>query len=255
MKIKAGEVKSGEPNDRTGEGEAEEDKHDWSGLDVGRGNKFQSGGGLGQGQGGDKGYKYDEDGNPIEEESGEDEDLEDEELDDPFDLDMPKDKKRAPGESKGGKKKKKASGGEEGDESGLDLDGLLGNPAEDPEWETGASAFEKITLDITVKRANAPDMSDVSLLERQGMDLLLDAPASAYQLGEKFTFGVQLGQKGKKKSLSLVGVLKSTEPVEGSRVIILVAVAEVSKPHLVEIQTVFEDRQAQLLKFLREAKG
>src|SRR5262249_51657288 len=157
---------------------------------------------------------------------------------DPFGLDVDlSGKKKKGAQGADGKKKKGEDGAEvsEVEGEGLNLDELLGNPAEDPEWQTGENAFEKITLDIKLKRNDAPgspDLSDIALIERQENDLLLDAPALGYKLGEKFTFAVALGQSGQLKNLTLVGVLKSTEPADGSREIILVAIAELSKPHL-----------------------
>jgi hypothetical protein len=228
--------------DRTGEGE-EEDEHDWTGLDVGRGNKFESGRGLGQGTG-EKGYKYDKDKKGARKKSGDDED--EDLLADGDELDEDEDFEDLSDDDDGDL----AMDGE--------LDELLGEPAEDKEWEIGASAFEKITLEITVSRIDAPNsptLGDVSLLERQGADLLLDAPASSFTLGERVSFAVVLGNAGEKKKLQLTGSLKKMDPSGDNREIILVNVTEVSRPHLKEIETVFEQRQEQLLKFLREAKG
>jgi hypothetical protein len=250
-----------DPNDRTGEGEDGE-KHDWSGLDIGRGNKFESGRGLGQGEGGAKGYKYDEDGNKVPLEPGDEPgELE---ADDPFNLDEPARAKQKGG-GEGGKSRGERDGGEDSrSQTEIELDELLGNPAEDTEWSTAENAFEKVTLDIVMKRVDAPgapDLTDISILERNENDLMLDAPALGFKAGEKFEFAVVLGQPNRggkrgstKKKLQVAGELKSSEKAD-DREIIVVTVAERSRAHLAEIQGVFEARQEELLNFLREAKG
>jgi hypothetical protein len=168
---------------------------DWGGLDTGKGNKFNSGRGLGQGQSGDKkGYQHEEE-------------------------------TFTKGESGG-----------------------LG-------WKQGAAAFDKIKLDISLKRDGA-SVQGVMLLERNDTELTLDAPAGAYRVGEKMEFDILLGKEGKSKSLQVAGVLLSAEPMEdGAREMIQIKVEEASRFHLAEIQKVFEQRQEQLLQFLREAKG
>jgi hypothetical protein len=166
---------------------------DWNGTDIGRGNKFNSGRGLGQGQGGSKGYKYDE----------------------------------------------------------LAL-------REQGEWKSGADAFDKIGMEITLCRvelANKPTFSDVSLLEREEESVTLDAPSAGFYAEEKVSFKVIITQLGKKRDLHLNGVVLSSESQEGSREVLNVSIVEESRPHLGEIQAVFEAKQAELLRFLRDARG
>jgi hypothetical protein len=245
-------------NDRTSEGE-EEKEHDWTGLETGRGNKFTSGRGMGQGQGGEKGYKYDKEkkGARKGKGGGSDDDEIESDLDDEGDEDLEAGEEGAAFEKNGDFEDLTDDGNGNLTMDG-ELDEILGEPSEDKEWATGDRAFEKITLEITVSRIDAPgspSLGDVSLLERNGSDLTLDAPSSSFTLGERVSFVVVLGNGGDKKKLQLSGALKTLEPAGDGRDIILVGVTEVSKPHLSEIENVFEQRQAQLLKFLREAKG
>jgi hypothetical protein len=216
-------------NDEVSPDEEGEDAPDWNGTDIGRGNKFNSGRGMSQGTG-KKGYKYAEDedlGDPDAEE-----DLGDEDLGDGGDLDL-----------------NPEFNGEPDVESAA-------KPAE-KEWASGADAFDRIRLDIAMSRVDtvgAKPSADISLLERQDNNVLIDAPGAGHAVGETLSFAIALGQKKKSVKLDLVGVIKRVEPAD-DREILLVEIHEKSRAHLGSIQRVFDLKQEELLRFLREAKG
>jgi hypothetical protein len=196
-----GELDPGEEEvapDWNDEQDEELDPLDWNGTDIGKGNKFNSGRGLGAGQGGAKGYAYEE-------------------------------------------------------------DAVFEKEAEAAGWKKGAEAFESIQLLVTVCRMDVPGtpvLDDIAVLERQGNDLLLDAPALSFLNGEKLSFSVILGHSGKRRNLEMEGAIKNVEvPDTDGRAIIMVAIGVASQVYLTEIQNTFDLRQEQLLRFLREAKG
>lgn len=126
------------------------------------------------------------------------------------------------------------------------------------DWDSGVDAFERIQLDISICRLDAGDetMDGITLLEREENDVLLDVPAASFMEGERVRLDILMGKGLQRTGLEVLGaVLRKEGGDDPERAILKVAVAEPSRPHLGQIQKVFEDRQEELLMFLRDAKG